>query len=251
MQVRHLMTRRVVTVCMDDRLAKVRKLFDERGFHHLLVIERQKVVGVVSDRDLLKNLSPFIGKPLAERSQDRATLGRRVHQIMTRKLIAVPAHTSAEQAAVLMLEHNVSCLPVISPEQRPLGIVTARDLLRWALGRLSAQTEREARTAPAEAPTGENESPAAPLESASRRRSAATPAEAADSAPASIEAWRDRVARLFDEIEGDAVGPKGRSDRLGLAIATLARAVLLLLEHPEGIEDRLAEDQREFAQPRT
>jgi acetoin utilization protein AcuB len=158
MQVRHLMTWRVVTVSMDDRLAKVRKLFEEHGFHHLLVVERQKVVGVISDRDLFKNLSPFIGRPLAERSQDQATLQRRVHQIMTRKLIAVPADASAEQAAVLMLEHNVSCLPVVSPEQRPLGIVTARDLLRWALGKLSARTEREARAAPAEAPTEKNQS---------------------------------------------------------------------------------------------
>jgi acetoin utilization protein AcuB len=233
MEVRSLMTRRVVTVGMDDRLGRVRELFAEHGFHHLLVVERQKVVGVLSDRDLFKNLSPFIGKPLAERSQDQATLKRRVHQIMTRKLIAVPADASAEQAAVLMLEHNVSCLPVISPEQRPLGIVTARDLLRWAVGKLSPCSEREARAAPAEAPTGRSESLAA----------------AADSAPASIETWRDRVARLIDEIEGDPAARQGRSDRPESAIATLARAVLLLLERAEGIDERTAEEQRELAHP--
>lgn len=249
MEVRDLMTRRVVTVGMDDRLAKVRELFAEHGFHHLLVVERQKVVGVISDRDLFKNLSPFIGKPLAERSQDQATLKRRVHQVMTRKLIAVPAGTSAEQAAALMLEHNVSCLPVVSPEHRPLGIVTARDLLRWALGKLSARTEGEAGAAPAEAVTGKDESPAAPFESEPRRRSAPTSAAAADSAPASIEAWRERVARLIDEIEGDPAGRNGRSDRPESAVATLARAVLLLLERTEGIEGRAAEDQREFAHP--
>lgn len=139
MEVCDLMSRKVVTVGMDDWLSTVRKLFEQRGFHHLLVVERDKVVGVISDRDLFKNLSPFIGIPSA-RSQDECTLRRRVHQIMTRKLIGVPPDTSVEQAAVLMLEHNVSCLPVLSLEQRPLGIVTARDLLRWALGEFSART---------------------------------------------------------------------------------------------------------------
>jgi hypothetical protein len=57
------------------------------------------------------------------------------------------------------------------------------------------------------------------------------------------------VARLFDEIEGDPAGREGQSDRLGLAIATLARAVLLLLERTQGAAERSDEDQRELAHP--
>lgn len=249
MEVRDLMTRKVVTVGMDDRLSTVRKLFEQHGFHHLLVVEHRKVVGVISDRDLFKNLSPFIGKPLAERSQDHATLRRRVHQIMTRKLISVPPETSAEQAASLMLEHDVSCLPVLSLEQRPLGIVTARDLLRWALGEFSARSGSETRTALAAALTESSQSPDASSESAPPRRRAPSLGKRGYSVAAPIGAWRDRVVGLLAQIEGGAAGRKDRLDRLDAAVATLARAVLLLLERAETIEEHAPKDHFDAGRP--
>ena len=55
------MSRKLVWVEPDDRVIRVRELFNEYRFHHLLVIDDRRLVGVISDRDLLKNLSPFIG----------------------------------------------------------------------------------------------------------------------------------------------------------------------------------------------
>lgn len=129
MLVDEIMTRDVVTVGMDDSLKWVRAIFEEQRFHHLVVTEDGKVVGVLSDRDLLKNISPFIGK-MAERPQDLHSLERRVHQIMTRKLISVPPGTDICDASVLLCEHRVGCLPVIDDQQRCVGIVSVRDLLR-------------------------------------------------------------------------------------------------------------------------
>jgi len=55
----NLMTARIVTVEMDDRLEVVKEIFDTMHFHHLLVIdEHRKLSGVLSDRDLLRALSP-------------------------------------------------------------------------------------------------------------------------------------------------------------------------------------------------
>jgi acetoin utilization protein AcuB len=82
----------------------------------------------------LKNLSPFVGKAMTERAQDLATLQRRVHQIMTRKLVSTGADASVVRAAELMLEHHISCLPVVNGAGRPVGIVTWRDLLRGVVG---------------------------------------------------------------------------------------------------------------------
>ncbi len=53
-----IMTRAVVTVHMDDTLERIREIFDDCGFHHLVVIDDARVVGVISDRDLLKHLCP-------------------------------------------------------------------------------------------------------------------------------------------------------------------------------------------------
>ena len=132
MKISEVMTRRVMTVNMDDSLRRVRDIFEEHSFHHLLVLDRRRVVGVISDRDLLKHISPFIGK-LAERSQDLSTLSRRVHQIMTRKLVSVKDDEAVDSAAASMLEHGVSCLPVVTRDGRPVGIVTAKDLLRFVM----------------------------------------------------------------------------------------------------------------------
>ncbi len=124
------MIRKAVTVKMDDTLETVRELFHAHSFHHLLVVEGHKLVGVISDRDLLKHLSPFVGKPLGERSQDVATLHKRAHQVMTRRPITAVEKTSLNEAANLMIEQRISCLPVEDEAGRPVGIVTWRDLLK-------------------------------------------------------------------------------------------------------------------------
>ena len=127
-----LMTVDVVTVSMDDTLEEVRSIFDVSFFHHLVVVESRRVVGVVSDRDLLRHLSPFIGK-MAERATDAASLKKRVHQVMTRELISVRPDTVADDAGMLMLANRVSCLPVLHSDGSCAGIVTIRDICWWAL----------------------------------------------------------------------------------------------------------------------
>jgi len=127
-----IMTRQVVTVTMDQTVAQVRELFCRHGFHHLLVIDNGHAAGLISDRDLLKNLSPFVGTR-AERSQDAFCLQRKSHQIMTRKLIWVPPETPIQDAIALLLAHGLTCLPVLDEYLHVMGIVTWRDLLRAAL----------------------------------------------------------------------------------------------------------------------
>jgi acetoin utilization protein AcuB len=128
--VAQLMTRDIVTVSMDDSLRKVRELFERHGFHHLLVTDDRRLIGVISDRDLLRTISPFVGHEFCERAQDTATLNKRVHQIMTRKLVTAGPKTSLAEAIRLILDHRISCLPVVDGLGRPIGIVTWRDVLR-------------------------------------------------------------------------------------------------------------------------
>jgi len=134
MNVESIMTTRVVGVRMDDTLRTVKHLFEHHPFHHLVVFEHGKAVGVLSDRDLLRNISPFIGK-LAERSMDEATLNKRVHQIMTRRIIAVRRSTPITDAARMLIDHRISCLPVLDDDGRCEGIVTWFDLMKWMINR--------------------------------------------------------------------------------------------------------------------
>ena len=125
-----IMTARVVTVEMDDRLEVVKEIFDTMSFHHLLVVdEHKKLSGVVSDRDLLRALSPYVGSA-AETARDVATLNKRVHQIMARRPITLHPQSGVKEAVNLLLTHRISCIPIVDDENKPVGIVSWRDLLK-------------------------------------------------------------------------------------------------------------------------
>ena len=130
MKISSIMTRGVVTVDMDDTLQTIREILNSFEFHHVPVVDNQKLIGIISDRDLLSELSPFLDTPSQEQ-RDFAILKRRAHQIMSRILITVNATTSIEKASNLLLENDISCLPVISSKGVVEGIFTWKDILRF------------------------------------------------------------------------------------------------------------------------
>lgn len=130
MNVGTIMSRGVWTVGLDDTLAIVQTLFESHGFHHAVVTERGRAVGVISDRDLLRNLSPFVGKA-SERPQDLASLNKHVHQVMSRRLVSATERMTVNEAAAVMVREKISCLPVIDDGGRCVGIVTARDVMAY------------------------------------------------------------------------------------------------------------------------
>lgn len=124
-----IMITRVVTVEMDDSLEVVRAIFQKVKFHHLLVVENEKVVGVISERDLLMAISPFVGT-ISETSRDLSTLDRRAHQIMSHHPVMIHKSATIQDAGERMLKRGVSCLPVISTKGTIDGIVTWKDLVK-------------------------------------------------------------------------------------------------------------------------
>ncbi|ODS30151.1 MAG: hypothetical protein SCARUB_04742 [Candidatus Scalindua rubra] len=134
MTVASIMTKKVFKVKMDDTIGTIREIFENVKFHHLLVVEGRQLVGVISDRDVLKAISPFIGT-LSEHTYDLATLNRKAHQIMAHKPITVHKSTSIKIAASVLLNNNISCLPIVSPEDDIEGIVTWKDILGYYVGR--------------------------------------------------------------------------------------------------------------------
>ena len=129
MKVGSIMIKDVFKVRMDDTIGTIREILRHSEFHHLLVIEDHKLVGILSDRDILKNISPFLDT-WSESTRDLSILNKRVHQFMTHKPVTVTKETSLEVAANLLLKHHISCLPVVSSSREIEGIVTWRDILR-------------------------------------------------------------------------------------------------------------------------
>ncbi len=130
MKVRKLMSTRVQTISCDATLREVQEIFTHSRFHHLVVTDADRPVGVISDRDLFRHISPFVGNRVMERPQDQRTLDRHVHQIMTRELIVIDTESTITEAFHLMHSRDVSCLPVMDPRNRLVGILTWKDLAR-------------------------------------------------------------------------------------------------------------------------
>jgi len=131
MNVSEIMVTRIATVEMDDRLTVVKDILDQAPFRHLLVVEDNELQGVISDRDLLRCLSPFLGTD-AESVRDATTINQRAHQIMTRSPITIKPALLVRDALSLMLEHNIGCLPVLENGQLK-GIFTWHDGVRALL----------------------------------------------------------------------------------------------------------------------
>lgn len=129
MSVEKIMSTPVVTIEMDDSLKMIKEIFDNTHFHHLIVVDAGKIFGVISDRDLLKALSPNIGTA-AETTRDMATLKKSAHQIMTRKPVTLRLNAGIYNAVEIFNSHNISCIPVIDDENKPIGIISWRDILK-------------------------------------------------------------------------------------------------------------------------
>ncbi|PKA04659.1 hypothetical protein CH375_09620 [Leptospira ellisii] len=131
--IKQLMTTRIFTVNEKDSVSRVGNIFEKLEFHHLLVIDDQKrLIGVLSDRDYLKTISPFIGTRM-ERVQDELILSKTASQIMSSFLITVKEDQSVRYATELMLRYKISCLPVMDESGEIAGIVTSKDLMKEIL----------------------------------------------------------------------------------------------------------------------
>lgn len=134
-RVSEIMSRRVVTLNLDDRLSEAKEIFDNVSFHHLPVIDDGELVGVLTKKDMEFAISPYIGQS-SELPRDVQTLEKRIHQVMTRDPIHLSHDYKLRKAVEIMLDNGISCLPVTNKRKQVVGIITWRDLLRECLSEL-------------------------------------------------------------------------------------------------------------------
>lgn len=126
------MAEKLVTISADDSLSTVQDIMTLGGVRHMPVVRGGQLVGVVSQRDLLRaslsNLTSF------GRDERRAFLQAvEIRRVMSAPPIVIEADAPAEQAALVMAERKIGCLPVMEKDSL-IGIVTETDLLRYFAG---------------------------------------------------------------------------------------------------------------------
>jgi acetoin utilization protein AcuB len=129
MKVKELMSKKLTTVTPNDKLDRVFFLYNFENFRHLPVLEKNKLVGIITDRDLKKILGP---KKTIIENPDGTIIqlsNRRVKNIMQRDVTTVEPEQRAADAAAIMAKKKIGALPVIH-KQKLIGIITATDILK-------------------------------------------------------------------------------------------------------------------------
>jgi CBS domain-containing protein len=114
------MSRDLLSVSAGDHLGEAAKRMVARGVGAVLVMEGDKLQGILTERDLMR--------AVAGGYSDEA----RVSDWMTRHPETVDAHDATDHAASLMIHGGFRHLPVVDGE-RVVGIISIRDLMRVAL----------------------------------------------------------------------------------------------------------------------
>lgn len=130
--VRELMTPVVRTLGCNDELTHADELMTAQRIRHVPVLgEDGCVCGVVSQRDLFRGaLAKALG--YGRTAQQRMHSLLRVKEVMSASVVTIGPHEPLANAARLMLEHKIGCLPVVDGGHL-LGILTEGDFVKLAL----------------------------------------------------------------------------------------------------------------------
>ena len=127
--VRSMMKRKVVRISADDTLFIVKEIMDLAHVRHLPVVNKGELVGVVSQRDLMRaSLSNVMG--ISAEEQKIFLEGVKISEVMSAPPRTIGPEESVQAAARAMAEYKIGCLPVVEGEEI-VGIVTETDLLHY------------------------------------------------------------------------------------------------------------------------
>ena len=116
-------------------LIRAAQIMAEHSIRHLVVTETDReVVGVLSERQILKHFSPWLSQ-INDEGQPKSAFPRcDVKDIMARPPITVTINTSIRTAASILASKKIGCLPVVQGHNSMIGLVTATDLLKFVAG---------------------------------------------------------------------------------------------------------------------
>jgi CBS domain-containing protein len=131
MQARDIMTHSVITAAPETSLTLAQRLMHDHRIRHLLVVSDERLVGLVSDRDLRQaSPSPTTTLTPAEITYYMGTTP--IATCMTRDVVTIRPEEDLVQSVRRLLERRFDCLPVVA-DGHLVGLVTATDLLRGVL----------------------------------------------------------------------------------------------------------------------
>lgn len=129
MLVKNWMSKEVITVGADDSMQNAIYILQEHNINILPVMEKENVVGIITDRDL-KKASPSDATTLDMHELLFLTSKIKVRELMKKTVYTVSPDFTIEEAAAILLEKRISGLPVLDESRRLIGIITRSDIFQ-------------------------------------------------------------------------------------------------------------------------
>jgi acetoin utilization protein AcuB len=130
MKITEIMSSPPITGTLDDFLSEVKEMLAVNNIKHLVIIEEGKLMGVLSERDLLLAISPYVNSNVYT-TRDLATLNQRVGQILERHPLYLDDQSELEDAIDMLDKNHISCIPIVDADFVPVGVVTKSDIIRF------------------------------------------------------------------------------------------------------------------------
>jgi CBS domain-containing protein len=125
------MAQNPATLDRNETLDLAESIMNLGRIRHMPVVDGGKLVGVVSQRDLFRSaLVTALGFGRKVTSSLVKTI--RIKEVMTEKVITISPGSSIKDAARLMMDKKIGCLPVVDGD-RLIGMVTETDMLRYVV----------------------------------------------------------------------------------------------------------------------
>jgi len=125
-----VMTKDVATCTPDDEIDKIWRHMEQKHMHALLVMKEEKLVGIVTEKDLLESGADF---PTFESKKGRFKSPAKIFSVMHVPVTTLKESNSIREAARLMLEKNFGRMPVVDDKGKLLGIVDRKDVVKGLL----------------------------------------------------------------------------------------------------------------------
>ena len=125
MRIRDIMTTKVITIPSNTNVAKAEDIMSTHNVSRLPVVDKGKLVGIVSRKRIMKTTAPE-SAPIAIWRLPHFFFGMKVKEIMIRDVVTVTPDMTVEGAALIAQSKKVGATPVVEGD-RLVGIVSSND----------------------------------------------------------------------------------------------------------------------------
>jgi CBS domain-containing protein len=141
-----IMATALVTVEPGAPLSSALTLMEQQGVHHLLVVERGRMVGILSSADLLK--LALLRRPEEGTSAASESMGIQVRDVMQPRVAVMRENSSLREVARALSLGGFHALPILAVDDTPVGIVTSSDLVGLLIDQIECESTSAARRVP-------------------------------------------------------------------------------------------------------